>query len=512
MAPDVPWLGLSLALCVAACNVVLGIDDRPTRPGTVGGVGGGSTGSGGGAGGTATTGVGVGGSGGGVPLTGTPLTTQFYPGGAESRIFGLAAGDDGRIYAAGFLSGSIAFSSGTLSDAGGDDALLLRLDTDLVDDHAEVIGGVANQQGRAIALAPSNNRIFMAGRSTAEISFGATTVANALGRDAVLLGWDNGGTQPMPDLLTALGNDESTWSGDAVAASPSVVAIGGVYQGAATIGSHLLSGSTATEDALVVAMDAATGTSLWADGFGSDADDDAVKRVAFAPSSDELLVVGSVAGNDITIGTGDELTLEPGPESDGFLIRYDPNTGEARAAWSFGAAGTCVAWDVAPIDNDLVVVGEFQAGIFFETASGPFARFADGVDALIARLGPNDEVKWALTSDAMDNQEIRRVAVDSQGHVVVAGTHRDAFELDGHTFSHTGDGMRDLFVAKLDGSGKLLWGQSFGGSEHDELRALAIGADDSIYVGGHFLGTLDFGAAGMLTSSTANMFLAKLAP
>ena len=81
------------------------------------------------------------------------------------------------------------------------------------------------------------------------------------------------------------------------------------------------------------------------------------------------------------------------------------------------------------------------------------------------------------------------------------------------------NGNQDVFVAKYDPTGKVLWAQRVGDKDHDQGRALAVGADGAITLAGvyHF----DLALAGVTTlvsvrkpddrAPPIDMFVARLA-
>lgn len=70
----------------------------------------------------------------------------------------------------------------------------------------------------------------------------------------------------------------------------------------------------------------------------------------------------------------------------------------------------------------------------------------------------------------------------------------------------TNNGGSDIFVAKYDTSGTLLWAKNFGGSGQDDAVAIATDSLDNIYITGSCGGAASFGALNF----TGTNFIAKL--
>ncbi|MFT3775451.1 MAG: hypothetical protein QM820_59650 [Minicystis sp.] len=101
-----------------------------------------------------------------------------------------------------------------------------------------------------------------------------------------------------------------------------------------------------------------------------------------------------------------------------------------------------------------------------------------------------------------------RVAADSEGHLVWAGTLRGTVDLCGE---HAPEGAGNAFVTKLLPDGSPLWIKVFGG-DGSRVEALSVAANDEIVIGGSFDGTLDAGNGKRVSKGADDAFVAKLDP
>jgi hypothetical protein len=89
------------------------------------------------------------------------------------------------------------------------------------------------------------------------------------------------------------------------------------------------------------------------------------------------------------------------------------------------------------------------------------------------------------------NEVARGLAIDSQNNLIVVG-HEDSSTTITSTSAGTSDpisyyqhnAQADVFVRKLSPSGETIWSRTFGGSNYEYARAVAIGPDDTIFVAG----------------------------
>lgn len=100
-----------------------------------------------------------------------------------------------------------------------------------------------------------------------------------------------------------------------------------------------------------------------------------------------------------------------------------------------------------------------------------------------------------------------RMAVDGAGNSYLTGYFSGTATFG--TTTLTSAGNRDLFVAKVDSSGSLLWARSAGGVEDVFGRSISLDAAGNAYVTGSFAGTATFGSETVMTTTGGDVFLAK---
>jgi hypothetical protein len=106
--------------------------------------------------------------------------------------------------------------------------------------------------------------------------------------------------------------------------------------------------------------------------------------------------------------------------------------------------------------------------------------------------------------------------VDSNGDLIVAGMYYGTSDFDpsGNVAEFTTNGWYDVFVAKYDNTGALIWVKTFGSTEWDYANALYVDEADNIYVGGHYGATMDIdpgpGETLLVPSGGLSAYLLKL--
>jgi hypothetical protein len=108
-----------------------------------------------------------------------------------------------------------------------------------------------------------------------------------------------------------------------------------------------------------------------------------------------------------------------------------------------------------------------------------------GADVFIAKLDGSGHLIWAgRYGDSMD-QKALAADVDDEGNLVVAGTFAGTLGIGGTSLRALGSS--DAFVVKIDGNGRALWSASYGGEGANAgAHAVAVGSNGDVAVGGGF--------------------------
>jgi hypothetical protein len=127
-------------------------------------------------------------------------------------------------------------------------------------------------------------------------------------------------------------------------------------------------------------------------------------------------------------------------------------------------------------------------------------------------------LEWAKGIGNTGLDQGRSVVNDAQGNVYCTGKFSNTVDFNPGTavFNLTAVGSYDGYVLKLDAAGNFIWAVRFGGTTEDFSENIAIDANGSIIVGGHFSGTADFDPSAATYNLTSNgmedIFILKLNP
>ncbi|MEO8147147.1 MAG: T9SS type A sorting domain-containing protein [Bacteroidia bacterium] len=302
-------------------------------------------------------------------------------------------------------------------------------------------------------------------------------------------------------------NDYATST--ATDANGNVYVVGDFYGTDITFGATTLTnGLTAggTSDIFVVKYDM-YGSVLWAKRIGGAADD-LVNSIAI-DGSGNAVVTGEYLSNVLSFG-GVSLTITTGGFSDIFVAKYDP-AGTVMWAKKGGGNG-----DDGAVGICTDAVGNiFLAGSF----NGPSITFgtntvtkSGSVDALIVKLDLNGAFLWAEhTGGTSSDGEGYGVSADASGNVFFTGF----FQSNSISFGSTtlnNAGASDVFIAKYNSGGVLIWAQSGGGTGEDQVNGISTDAAGNAFITGYFLSpSATFGSYNITNPnpSSLNIFVVK---
>jgi hypothetical protein len=230
---------------------------------------------------------------------------------------------------------------------------------------------------------------------------------------------------------------------------------------------------------------------LLADHAGGDHDDYG-QRVAL-DRDDNSFVVGEYSGTLHIGGT----SLAGAGKWNVYLAKYDPS---GHALWArtiaYSTAATSDLYaNAVGVDRsgNIYVAGRFVTDV---TIGGTAHASLGGSDMYLVKLGPTGEVLWARTpgGEGLGNfgqDGIAALALDDAGNCYVTGTYNKDARFD--SIALASPNVFEVFVAKYDSSGRVLWARSGGsnGALHVAF-GIAIDKDGDSYITGKFFNTLSF--------------------
>jgi hypothetical protein len=130
----------------------------------------------------------------------------------------------------------------------------------------------------------------------------------------------------------------------------------------------------------------------------------------------------------------------------------------------------------------------------------------DQYDVFVAKINEAGQYQWVAQTGGNGNDYTHGIALDSNGNIYIAGYYSGATSCGPYPLpAPSGQGIPDVFVAKLGPAGNWLWASSGGGPGPDYPNGLAVTATGKVTVAGQFGG-------GMATFGTTQVQNAQTQP
>ncbi|MFN7141183.1 MAG: immunoglobulin domain-containing protein, partial [Limisphaerales bacterium] len=465
---------------------------------------------------------------------GVPLWAK-RAGGIDSDVAqGIAVDREGNVLLTGYFgSPAIAFDGSTLANImpGYMDMFLVKYDGDGNVLWAKRGGGIASggDQGTAVGTDPGGN-IFVAGIYHGSAEFDGMPISSVGGTaDIFLARYDSGGNGLW--VRSAGGSNSERANALAVDAGGNAY-IAGSFSGTANFqGTNQITSYYDTIDAFVAAYTAG-GNFSWVRKAGGASIDSGLGLAAdtrgnvllcgrFNPTWFELghirlfnaaagysdifvTKLSTVDANTIpsitdqprsrTVVAGSDVTLTAG------YIAGTAATFQWRVNGTnvFGATNTFLSLNtISPAD----------AGAYSLVISNSGVVVTSALATVSVTIEP--DFAWARKIGGAGDAEVLGVTSDQQGNTYVTGYFSGAVDFGARNLASFGG--EDLFVAKYNSAGTLLWAQQAGGPGNDRANAIAFDLSNQggIIIAGHFSGTANFSGTLRTSAGGLDLFIAR---
>jgi hypothetical protein len=415
---------------------------------------------------------------------------------------GIAVDGGGNSYVTGYYkSASATFGATVLTNAGGAEVFVAKYDTSGNLAWARRAGGNSNDFGNSIAIDGLGNSYVTGYFQSTNANFSGTILTNAGSANVFTAKYDSSGTLLWARKAGGTGYDAG--NGIAVDAAGNCYVTGFFYSTNAVFGGINLT-NNGQNNVFITKYDG-TGNVVWARQAGGTSFD-----LGFAVAAD---AAGNsyVAGNFFspTMGFGGGISLTNSGENDVFVAKFDPS---GTPLWAKQVKGTSddFAYGIAvDAGGNSYVTGNFLS---------PVATFRTGVtltnvghnDVFVAKFDPAGNAIWARSAGGNSDDYGYAVTIDQATNVYISGNFFSTNANFGALIL-TNSGSHDVFTAKYDSSGIVLWAKQAGGAGAESGNGIGVDAGGNSYLTGYFSPT-NASFSGILVTNTGlnDLFLAKL--
>jgi len=203
---------------------------------------------------------------------------------------------------------------------------------------------------------------------------------------------------------------------------------------------------------------------------------------------------------------GDKLLISAGG-TDIFLVKH---TEDGIPVWADRLGGSdydFVQKVIADADGNVIVAGYFYGS----TLIGPDHYTSYGSqDIFIAKYNPEGAFLWSFRAGGQSADFIMGLALDADQNLVITGYFYDEIYFGDTTLAAFGSS--DIYLAKFDAGGNLLWVTAAGGSSSDQSRSASCDPEGNILISGSFYYDIMLGDTTITTINPVGVVVAKYLP
>lgn len=267
-------------------------------------------------------------------------------------------------------------------------------------------------------------------------------------------------------------------------------------------------------DIFLLKLDAA-GNFLWVKQMGG-TNYDANMAITLDPEGN-IYTTGHFSGIADFDPSSGEANLSAIRNNDVFVQKLDNN---GNLLWVKQMGGRGFEYGIS-IKTDAVgnvyTAGYFQNTVDFDPGSGIVNLTSNGkFDVFVQKLDPSGGFLWAKQIGGTGDDRVHQMTIDDNANIYLTGFFEDTVDFDpgSETLNYNSNGLKDIFILKLNTDGEFIWAKQIGGSSNDEGKSIAINSTGGVFISGHFADTVDFNPKGentiFTTLSPSDIFILQL--
>jgi len=340
--------------------------------------------------------------------------------------------------------------------------------------------GTSYDYGTSVSSSPSGD-VFITGRfNSSTLTFGSTTLTNTsnFNTDIFLAKYDINGNALWAKNAIGLSDDRSFTTN--VDGSGNVLICGDFQSDTIKFDTTTLIntgvGGTVTISNGFFAKYNSNGNVIFSKRIGGDGNDWCIS--ASTDLSGNIFVTGLFGSSSLAFGT---TTLTNTGSI--FISKYDSN---GNPIWAKNSIGTGVDFAngiTTDSGGNVFVTGSFQGPtITFGTTT--LTNSGLNRDIFLIKYDQNGNVLWAKNTGSSANNSASSISLDPSGNILITGEFSSPTITFG-TYTLTNSGLLDVFLAKYDTNGNVIWAKSMGGAGNDEGNSVKTNTN-SVFLTGTF--------------------------
>jgi hypothetical protein len=447
---------------------------------------------------------------------------QSFGSSAIEQGMSIATDPLGNVYTTGIFKDTVDFDPNigvyNLSSASSDkyDVYVTKIDSNGNLMWAESFGGALDDFGRGITTDNSGN-VYLTGQFFGTVDFDPgiatqTLTSGSTYRDLFILKLSSAGSYIW---VKSIESDYEKASYVLEADGAGNVYVGGDFKVSADfdpgVGISTLTSNGFT-DIFIQKLDI-NGDFVWVKSLGSTGYDFVADFVLDA--SNNVIATGGFEDTvDFDPGVGVTSLYSKGGY-DNYIFKLDAN-GDFLWAKSMGGVGSDNGSAIGlELSGNIFCAGSFNDTADFDPGVGVANLYSNGgADIFIQKLDVNGDFVWAKSIGGIGYDVATSIELDNNGGLYMSGGFEDTVDFNPSAAinNFTSNGVRDLFIQKLDVNGDFQWVKTMGSDQYDNAVHIVIDDLNNIYGLGTFNDTLTFNDEpdSLISAGLNDVFLLKL--
>jgi hypothetical protein len=180
-------------------------------------------------------------------------------------------------------------------------------------------------------------------------------------------------------------------------------------------------------------------------------------------------------------------------------------------SWQWAQTGTCTTTDTGSSITSDNSGNVYTTGYYFGsnlTFSTTTLINAGNYDAYVVKHDNGGNFQWAISIGGAFDDVPNSIACDNFGNVFVTGYYTSSPLVIG-SYTLTNSGGTDVFVAKLDANGNVMWAKSFGDNMTEEPYGITTDGSNVFVTGQFQSNTINFGTSTLTCNGAGDVFVTK---
>lgn len=259
------------------------------------------------------------------------------------------------------------------------------------------------------------------------------------------------------------------------------VIVAGYFSGSLSLGNYTVSGQGGQD--FFVAKYNSTGSCEWLISGGGSLNDQ-INGAVVDPYND-IIISGTFQSSSITVGSN---TFNNSGSWDSFIAKIDQ---DGNILWSshFSSSGHDNPTSLATDSSAVVVCGWFSGNLIIGNDTlFNYGSSGNKFDGYLVKFDTLGSPIWSRKVGGTETDNIQSVTIDNSNNIYCSGRFGNSdLYLDSITLFNKGP--EEIFTAKYDESGNILWANAAGDlSVGTYSYGIDTDSDDNVIIGGYFFG------------------------